>query len=105
MTVSEVLGKLPAALDPAAAGDTACTLQFNVSTPAYLVIGGGSAQLQPGTTGDADITITMADDDIVALMTGQLDGMTAFMSGKLQVEGDLFLAQRVLGFFDKSKLR
>ena len=30
--------------------------------------------------------------------------MTAFMTGKLQVEGDMMLGQRLQGFFDGSKL-
>jgi putative sterol carrier protein len=46
----------------------------------------------------------MEDEDLVSLMKGELNGMTAFMTGKLQLEGDLMLAQRMFGFFDSSKL-
>jgi putative sterol carrier protein len=46
----------------------------------------------------------MEDDDLVALIKGELNGMTAFMTGKLQVDGDLMLAQRLPGLFDVSKL-
>jgi putative sterol carrier protein len=37
-------------------------------------------------------------------MKGELNGMTAFMTGKLQVDGDLMLAQRMASFFDAGKL-
>jgi putative sterol carrier protein len=46
----------------------------------------------------------MEDDDLIALLKGELNGMTAFMTGKLQIDGDLMLAQRMSGFFDASKL-
>ena len=47
-----------------------------------------------------DTTIKVSWDDWQALSTGQLDGMTAFMTGKLKVEGDMSNAmqlQSVLG--------
>ena len=37
-------------------------------------------------------------------MKGELNGMTAFMTGKLQLDGDMMLAQRIGTFFDASKL-
>ena len=41
---------------------------------------------------------------LIALMKGELNGMTAFMTGKLQLDGDLMLAQRIGGLFDPAKL-
>ena len=58
----------------------------------------------PVIAGNADLGITMEDDDLVALMKGELNGMTAFMTGKLQIDGDLMLAQRLGSFFDPAKL-
>jgi putative sterol carrier protein len=48
----------------------------------------------------ADTTIKVSWDDWQALSAGTLDGMTAFMMGKLKVEGDMGNAmqlQSVLG--------
>ena len=48
----------------------------------------------------ADTTIKVSWDDWQALSNGTLDGMTAFMMGKLKVEGDMSNAmqlQSVLG--------
>ena len=50
--------------------------------------------------GEADTTIKVSWDDWEAMAGGQLDGMTAFMQGKLKVEGDMSNAmqlQSVLG--------
>jgi putative sterol carrier protein len=89
---------------PGAAGDTDCTVQFNVSTPVHVVIRDGTCAAREGVAASPDVTITMEDEDLVSLLKGELNGMTAFMTGKLQLEGDLPLAQRMFGFFDSSKL-
>jgi len=46
--------------------------------------------------GDADTTISLAIDDLVAMATGSLDPMMAFMMGKLKVQGDMMLAQKLI---------
>mmetsp|Transcript_99636 Transcript_99636/g.279021 ORF Transcript_99636/g.279021 Transcript_99636/m.279021 type:complete len:113 (-) Transcript_99636:192-530(-) len=43
----------------------------------------------------ADVTITMKDEDFAAMATGKLDGMQAFMSGKLKLAGNMMLAQKL----------
>lgn len=100
----DLLNKLPAAFNADAAAGVECTLQFNFSSPMNAVIKNGSCAVNAGTASTADVTITMEDDDLVALMKGELNGMTAFMTGKLQIEGDLMLAQRMSAFFDSAKL-
>ena len=35
------------------------------------------------------------DEDFVAIREGQLDGMQAFMMGKIEVEGDMGLAMKL----------
>ena len=103
-SASDLLKKLPTAFQPEAAGDTDCTVQFNISTPMHVVIKNGTCATRDGAAASPDVAITMEDDDLVSLMKGELNGMTAFMTGKLQLEGDLMLAQRMFGFFDSSKL-
>jgi len=51
--------------------------------------------------GDADTTIKVSWDDWQAMAAGQLDGMTAFMTGKLKVEGDMGNAMQLQGIFSK----
>ena len=49
----------------------------------------------------ADTTIKVSWDDWQALSNGTLDGMTAFMMGKLKVEGDMSNAMQLQGIFSK----
>jgi len=104
MSVIDFLKKMTSAFDAQAAAGTSCVLQFNTSKPAYVTIANGTAKLDEGQSPSADVTLNMADDDLIALLKGELNGMQAFMTGKLQLEGDLMLAQRISTFFDPSKL-
>jgi putative sterol carrier protein len=53
--------------------------------------------------GAADTTIKVSWDDWEQLAGGQLDGMTAFMMGKLKVEGDMSNAMQLQGVLAKLK--
>jgi putative sterol carrier protein len=105
MSVIAFLQKMTTAFDAQAAAGANCVLQFNTSTPAYVTIANGAAKLDEGQAPSPDVTLIMADDDLVAMLKGELNGMQAFMTGKLQLEGDLMLAQRISSFFDASKLQ
>jgi putative sterol carrier protein len=53
--------------------------------------------------GPADTTIKVAWSDWEDLAAGKLDGMTAFMQGKLKVEGDMSNAMQLQGVLAKLK--
>jgi len=46
---------------------------------------------------DADVTLTAAVDDFQAMMEGDLNPTTAFMTGKLTIDGDMGLAMQLGG--------
>ena len=104
MTLDELFEKLPGALDADAAAGVDATIQFNSSKPRFIKIANGEAAVEEGTAEDPRIAVTMDDDDLVSMMKGELDGMTAFMTGKLQIDGDIMFAQQLGGLFDASKL-
>merc|ERR1719356_1130409 len=57
----------------------------------------GSGSAKSGEAEKPDCTVTMADADFVAMAEGKLDGMQAFMSGKLKIKGNMMLAQKLQG--------
>ena len=61
----------------------------------------GVNSLVSETDGAADTTIKVSWDDWQALAAGTLDGMTAFMTGKLKVEGDMGNAMQLQGVLSK----
>ncbi|MGM0453876.1 MAG: long-chain-fatty-acid--CoA ligase, partial [Thermodesulfobacteriota bacterium] len=50
---------------------------------------------------DPDVTTTVAARDWIDITLGKLDGMSAFTSGKLKVEGDIGLLTKATQFFHK----
>ena len=63
----------------------------------------GAANQVSEDDGAADTTIKVGWDDWQQLAAGQLDGMTAFMMGKLKVEGDMSNAMQLQGVLAKLK--
>ena len=68
-----------------------------------IVMLDGNANQVTEEDGDADTTIKVAWADWQAMADGQLDGMTAFMQGKLKVEGDMSNAMQLQGVLAKLK--
>ena len=61
----------------------------------------GAANQVTEEDGAADTTIKVSWDDWQQMAAGQLDGMTAFMTGKLRIEGDMSNAMQPQGVLAK----
>src|SRR3954465_881221 len=61
----------------------------------------GAAQQGTEEDGAADTTVRGGWGDREQMAAGQLDGMTAFMMGKLKVEGDMSNAMQLQGILAK----
>ena len=68
-----------------------------------VVLLDGAAGQVSEENGDADTVIKVGWDDWQELAAGQIDGMTAFMMGKLKVEGDMSNAMQLQGVLAKLK--
>ena len=66
-----------------------------------VVLLDGAASQVTEEDGAADTTIKVAWDDWQSMAAGQLDGMTAFMTGKLKIEGDMSNAMQLQGVLAK----
>ena len=61
----------------------------------------GAANQVSEEDGAADTTIKVSWEDWQSMAAGQLDGMTAFMTGKLKIEGDMGNAMQLQGVLAK----
>ncbi len=61
----------------------------------YVTFTDGAGVISEGKAENPDITITMAASDFMSLMAGNLNPMSAYMSGKLKVKGDMSLAMKL----------
>ncbi len=93
MTIQELIAKMSAgASSKSAFGNT---VKFSTDQGAIYIDG---MQNPPQVSGDdkpADCTIKMTFSDLTDLIGGKIDGMTAFMSGKLKIEGDMGVAMKL----------
>ncbi|XP_026964309.1 sterol carrier protein 2 isoform X1 [Sagmatias obliquidens] len=55
----------------------------------------GKGSVFPNSDKKADCTITMADSDLLALMTGKMNPQSAFFQGKLKITGNMGLAMKL----------
>ncbi|MDA8193157.1 MAG: SCP2 sterol-binding domain-containing protein [Thermaerobacter sp.] len=75
------------------------TYQFNLTgddaAQYWVTVDENGARISEGTILSAGVTVTMDAQDFKELAQGRLNPMTAFMSGKLSVAGDMSMALRL----------
>ncbi|MFT2109998.1 SCP2 sterol-binding domain-containing protein [Marinomonas sp. 2405UD68-3] len=65
----------------------------------YLTIEDDKCSLTEGEHDDATVTLRMDLDTLENVMSEELDGMEAFMKGKIQADGDIMLATKLTQIF------
>jgi putative sterol carrier protein len=65
------------------------SVRFDCGADGVVVIQGATVST---TDAPADCTITLAKDDLESMVAGELDPTSAFMQGKLKVDGDMSVA-------------
>ena len=98
MTKSEMAQKL----NEAGAWLLGKRVKLDFGSEGAVMLDGNASQVTED-DGAADTTIKVAWEDWQAMSEGKLDGMTAFMQGKLRVEGDMSAAMQLQGVLTKLK--
>ena len=75
-------------------------VKIDFGSEGAVMLDGVANQASAG-DGPADTTIKVDWADWEAMSSGQLDGMTAFMQGKLKVEGDMSNAMQLQSVMGK----
>lgn len=103
MTVEETFEAMLTLFNPAAAKGVNKIFQWNVTGEQAgkyaLKVQHETCELIKGGVEKPDITFTVSDKDWVAIAEGKLDAMSAAMSGRLKVVGDMMLAMKVPNLF------
>lgn len=103
MTVLETLQQMMAAFNPASAKGVNAVVQLNATGEGggnyAMSIREGQVDLREGVAESPTVTINVAAQDWVDIVTGKLDPTRAFMSGRLKIAGDLGLMMRFQRMF------
>ena len=70
------------------------TVKFDFSDAGSLMLDPDGAREGDG---DADCTLTADTDTFAAILSGALSPTSAFMGGRLRVDGDMGMAMRLAG--------
>jgi putative sterol carrier protein len=102
-TVKEFFQLLPGQLDSDAAEDLEAVYQFDLSGAQggqyILSIRERACQVTEGIHADPHVVLSMAGEDCVKVLNGQLSGTVAAMSGRLKISGDIGLAMQLKALF------
>ncbi len=104
LTITELMSKMPGAFLPEKAQglDVVIHFKFTGENPGEwnAVIKDGKCAVAQGIPSKAPtMTLTADSADYVKIFTGELDGMQAFMQGKIKLGGDLNLAMKLMQMF------
>ncbi|MBP5981284.1 MAG: SCP2 sterol-binding domain-containing protein [Halomonas sp.] len=95
------LEKLQSRFNPQAAEGMDEVFQFHFSDAGdhYLIIKDRTLDVQEGEHDDPSVSLTMSTDTLKGIMSGDINGMTAFMTGKLKATGNVMLATKLTSLF------
>jgi putative sterol carrier protein len=103
LTVTELMEKMPGAFIPEKAQGVDSVIQFKFTGDEvgdwFAAIKDGKVDVSRGTHPSPKMTLTADSQDYVKIFTGELDGMQAFMQGKIKLAGDLNLAMKLMQMF------
>lgn len=101
--VKAVFSSIPQIFDPKAAGDMEAIFQFDITGEGggnwNLTIKNGTCEVREGSHEFPTVTLIMDSDVWLAMVKREMNGMQAFMNGKLNVRGDIILAQKIPDLF------
>ncbi|MFN3741368.1 MAG: SCP2 sterol-binding domain-containing protein [Anaerolineales bacterium] len=103
LTIAELMSRMPKAFLPEKAPGLEAVIQFHFTgTEAgdwYAEIKDGKVTVEQGIHPSPRMTLTADSSDYIKIFSGELDGMRAFMEGKLKLAGDLNLAMKLPQMF------
>ena len=101
--VKEVFSMMPEAFNAAAAQGLDAIFQLDITGEGggnwNVVIKDGACQINEGSHESPNVTLTMSAETWLGIVNRELNGMQAFLSGKLKATGDIMLAQRIEQLF------
>ena len=104
--LNEIFDYMAGRFQPDRAGNQSAVIGWDITSPdgthSYQFnVADGACTVVQGNPEPARRTLSMALPDFLRFLTGQLDGMQAFMTGKLKLTGDMMFAQSMQAWFSQ----
>jgi putative sterol carrier protein len=102
-SLSDFINRMSAAFIPEKAAGIDATIQIKLSGAQpgeyFITIKDSQCSVKPGIADSPKLTAAADGGDLIKIFSGQLDGMQAFMQGKIRITGDMSLALKLLQLF------
>jgi len=99
MTCDDLMKTLVDNFDPVKADGVDATIQFNLTGESdcmfWLRISGETCEAKVGAAENPRMMLRANMDDFIAVLKGEMPPMTAFIQGKIKIQGDTFLAMKL----------
>jgi NAD(P)-dependent dehydrogenase (short-subunit alcohol dehydrogenase family)/putative sterol carrier protein len=103
MTVKAIFDGMLDAFQADQAAGVDVVFQFDIAGPGggswIVTVKDGTCEVNEGSHSSPTTTIKMGDDDFLKMMSGELNAMNAYTTGKLKIEGDLMKSQLIEKLF------
>lgn len=96
-----IFSQMEQRFNPTAAEGTDAIFQYEISDGGNWVVTvqDSSCTIAEGDSDEATVTLRMDSATLADVMSGEIDGMQAFMSGQIQADGDIMLATKLAVLF------
>ena len=103
-SLDEIFQGMQSSFQPDRASGVDATIQWLINDggeeqPYAVTIKDGALSWEQGQAESPTVTLSTDRESFTALMTGKAQGPALYMAGKLRIQGDLMLAQRMGSFF------
>ena len=102
MPVAKIFEQMKDNFNSDAAAGLDLVFQFDIEDAEnyHLVVKDGTCDLAQGNHSDPNVTLIMNSATLQGIVSGETDGMQAFMAGQLRAEGDMMLAMKLGELFN-----
>jgi len=102
-TIEQLMQQMPTAFLPDKAKGTQAVIQLNLTGEGggswFVSIADGKCQVSPGVAPTPSATISASAADYLAVGRGELNPMSAFMSGKIKATGNMGMLMNFTSWF------
>lgn len=101
--IADLMKKVEKHFDPASAEGINTSIQLHLSGPKggewNIIIANKECRVNSGVIPNPQLTLMADAQDCLDVFMGRIDGMKAFMQGKLRLSGDMMLAMKLSKLF------
>lgn len=105
MSVAKVIEKLPGRFVADNAAGVSAVFQFMLEDEQdfYIAVENQTCLVTRGEHQDPNVSLFMDATTMIDVINGELDGMSAFMQGRLRAEGNIMMATQLGKLFSREK--